>query len=447
MGSPITGISSQNSNIRTFDEEVPKIRDNVTNVNQDDYMKEIALLKLENEELKKMVSIDANEELNVKTKLNLENQKIQDEISVKQNELDILNGKVIELDDIVELESFGIYKPKFNFMTSEEYSNKLKDIREKQKQMIKDDRAVKLDNNFTLNGSQKEGQKMLKDTAKLFLRSFNVECDLAMIKTTFSNVDNMIKRISQNFESINKQGKLTGISMSEDYLELKKQELYISYEYAVKKQEEKEEQRAAKEQMREEAKLLKELENARKEIEKENTHYTKAYENVVEQLKNSTNEEEKEILEQKVLELQSKLDEIQEKFKDVENKEANKRAGYVYVISNIGSFGENVFKIGMTRRLEPMDRVDELGDASVPFRFDVHAMIFSDDAPTLENAIHKAFDSKKVNMVNTRREFFNVSLEQIENVVKQNFDKSVEFTKIPVAEEYRESIKIKESLR
>ena len=115
----------------------------------------------------------------------------------------------------------------------------------------------------------------------------------------------------------------------------------------------------------------------------------------------------------------------------------------MYVISNIGSFGENIYKIGMTRRLDPQDRVDELGDASVPFRFDVHAMIFSEDAPALEAALHNAFEDKKVNLVNNRKEFFNVTLDEIEKVVKENYDKTVDFIKLPEAEQYRESMMIR----
>ena len=142
---------------------------------------------------------------------------------------------------------------------------------------------------------------------------------------------------------------------------------------------------------------------------------------------------------------EKQLEKIDAAFGDVEYREANQRAGYVYVISNIGAFGENVYKIGMTRRLDPMDRIDELGDASVPFKFDVHAMIFSDDAPKLEAALHNAFADKKLNFVNQRREFFNVSLEEIKQVVRDNFDKSVEFVEIPPAEQYRESLLLREA--
>lgn len=144
--------------------------------------------------------------------------------------------------------------------------------------------------------------------------------------------------------------------------------------------------------------------------------------------------------------MQTQVSKIDKNLADIDYREANQRVGYVYVISNIGSFGENIYKIGMTRRLNPQERVDELGNASVPFNFDVHAMIFSKDAPALENALHHAFDDRKVNMVNKRREFFNVSLDEIEKVVKENFDGSVEFEKTALAEQYRESLKIKKEL-
>ena len=143
---------------------------------------------------------------------------------------------------------------------------------------------------------------------------------------------------------------------------------------------------------------------------------------------------------QKKEELLHQLEETSKAIEDVDYREANKKAGYVYIISNIGAFGENVYKIGMNRRLDPMERIDELGDASVPFKFDVHAMIFSEDAPALENQLHKAFESKKLNKINSRKEFFNVSLSEIKKVVRQNFDKTVEWTDIAEAEQYRQSI-------
>jgi len=142
-------------------------------------------------------------------------------------------------------------------------------------------------------------------------------------------------------------------------------------------------------------------------------------------------------------ELAANIDEVDKGIADVDYREANARAGYVYVISNIGSFGGDVFNIGMTRRLEPMDRINELGDASVPFNFDVHAMIFTDDAPGLETALHNRFADRKLNLVNQRRKFFKCSLDEIEDAVKQNYDQTVEFYEVPDAEQYRVSEKMR----
>ena len=145
--------------------------------------------------------------------------------------------------------------------------------------------------------------------------------------------------------------------------------------------------------------------------------------------------------------MENRLSDIDKALTDIDYRQANMKAGYVYIISNIGAFGENVYKIGMTRRLDPQDRVDELGDASVPFNFDVHAMIFSDDAPALEAALHRAFENRKLNMVNQRREFFNVTLDEIKEVIKENFDKTVEFIDVPDAEQYRISLKMKANIQ
>ncbi|QLK09554.1 UPF0325 protein YaeH (plasmid) [Priestia megaterium] len=221
--------------------------------------------------------------------------------------------------------------------------------------------------------------------------------------------------------------------------------MYLKYEFEQKKQEEKEEKQAIKERMREEAKALKELEKAKEKVEKEEKHFVQAIEKMNEQLSTS-NDNEKEKLLDKLRELERQLEETKKNKEDVLYRVQNTRAGYVYIISNIGSFGEDVYKIGMTRRLEPMDRVKELGDASVPFTFDVHAMIFSEDAPTLENAIHKALTHKKVNKVNDRKEFFRVSLQEIEDLVKSNHNKTVEFTKLAQAEDYRKSLTLEKDL-
>ena len=254
------------------------------------------------------------------------------------------------------------------------------------------------------------------------------------------------KRIKKTFERLNKLNESNRVELTEEYLDYKLLELEMVYEYQVKKQEEKEEQKRIREEMREEAKMKKELEEAKKNTLKDISHFKKALDALNKQLNSDRlSEEELHNLKVKKEELENKINDLNKTLEDIDYRQANQKAGYVYIISNIGAFGKDIYKIGMTRRLEPMDRVDELGDASVPFNFDVHAMIFSEDAPKLENALHKAFENRKLNMVNSRREFFNVTLEEIEKVIKDNFDKTVEFVREPKAEQYRESLKIREA--
>ncbi|HEU4322885.1 MAG TPA: DUF4041 domain-containing protein [Roseiflexaceae bacterium] len=346
---------------------------------------------------------------------------------------------MVVMDDEILLQSFGFYKPKYDLVNSEEYKNKLDQIRKQQADLIKQGKAAYGTTNWSVNNSQKEGEKMVKDYVKLILRSFNTECDSSILSVKFNNIDSIEKRIRKAFEALNDLGRRMSIVISNDYLKLKLQELYLCYEYQLKKQQEKEEQKRIREQMREEAKLLKEIEDLKSKLVKEENHFNKALASIEAQLQRVSSEAERELLEKEKTSIQQRLAEVEKNKQDVQNREQNTRAGYVYIISNIGSFGEHIYKIGVTRRLDPQERVDELGDASVPFDFDIHAIIFSDDAPSLENALHKAFEGRRLNMINRRREFFRVTLAEIEQVVKHNFSKPVEFLALPDASEYRQS--------
>lgn len=360
----------------------------------------------------------------------------------ERNTLEQLKRQVIETDETILLQEFGFYTPHYSYNLSDEYKNKLKEIRDRQKQMIKDGKAVTGNMNWTVNGNNAKGRKMVKDTQKLLLRAFNAECDDAVEHVKFNNIEATAKKIRSSAEAISKLGGMMGISITNDYLRLKSEELYLMYEYQLKKQEEKEAAKEARARQREEAKAAKELEEARKKLEKEQTHYQNALTKLLAQI-NTASPSELDVLNAKRKELEGQLSKIDTEIKDVDYRAANQKAGYVYIISNIGSFGEDIYKIGMTRRLDPMDRVNELGDASVPFDFDVHAMIFTDDAPALEAALHNAFADRKVNCINHRREFFNVTLDEIKQVVRQNFDKTVEFIDIAPAQQYRESLLVK----
>lgn len=360
-------------------------------------------------------------------------------ISDTEDKLKAAKQNLIEVSDAVQLQDFGLYTPHYNLMRADEYKAKMMEIRALQKDMVRNGSAVTGSQTWTVNGNASKGKKMVADMQKLLLRAFNAECDDVIEHVKYNNIETAEKRITSSQEAITKLGTIMGVSIVPAYYRLKLEELYLAFEYAQKKQEEKEEQREARAQMREEAKLAREIEEARKKLEKEQQHYNNALAKVNAQL-DAASEEDRAAIEEKKSIIESQLQKIDKEFADVDYRQANQRAGYVYIISNIGAFGENVYKIGMTRRLDPQDRVDELGDASVPFNFDVHAMIFSDDAPKLEAALHNAFADRKLNFVNQRREFFNVTLEEIKKVVKENFDKSVEFVELAPAQQYRESI-------
>lgn len=417
-------------------------------------LERIAELENENKRLKNSLNVlGGNDYFEIQKIIKQEEEKrelIQSENKLLELETEKLNSTLLDLkkkiDEInvdVEMMEFGLYKPKYDCANSQEYENKLKIIRDKQKEMIKNKTALNYSTNWTLDGSKSKGQAMNNDNMKIYLRAFNNECDVLISKVKFNNFDKIKERIYKCADTLDKLNQRNKISITNQFLNLKIDELHVVHEYNCKKQDEKEAMKAAKEAEREQAKLQKEIIEARKKIEKEQTHYENALEKLLVQLA-SAPEGQREDIQDKINDINSKLTDIQKNLEDIDYREANQRAGYVYVISNVGSFGEGVYKIGMTRRLEPMDRVEELGDASVPFKFDVHAMIFSDDAPKLENALHKAFENNKVNMINGRKEFFKVSLEEIEEVVKNNHDKLIEFNKYAEAQQYRESEKIKE---
>lgn len=367
----------------------------------------------------------------------------QNELNETMAELAQAKSQVIETEETILMQSFGLYNPHYSFTKADDYKARLLEIRADQKDMIKNKTAVSGSTNWTVNGNTSKGKKMVSDMQKLLLRAFNSECDDVIEHVKYNNIETAEKRITASREAISKLGSIMEVSITAKYYRLKIEELHLAFEYAQKKQQEKEEQKEARARMREEAKLAKEIEEARKKLEKEQSHYRNALKTILSQLEKAS-DEDRAAIEEKKNQIEAQLHKIDKDFADVDYREANQRAGYVYVISNIGAFGENVYKIGMTRRLDPMDRVDELGDASVPFNFDVHAMIFSNDAPKLEAALHNAFANRKLNFVNQRREFFNVSLDEIKQVVKENFDSSVEFTELAPAEQYRESLKLRE---
>jgi len=367
--------------------------------------------------------------------------KLNDEYISAKTIFDSLNTEIQKLEENLEVSSFGLYKPHYDYDTPESYKIELDKIVEQAKEVIKSNSAIVCGTEWEVNGSKVEGRKMTRHYSKIMLRAFNGECDSAVLKVRWNNISNMEERILKAYSAINKLGETHNISITDEYLQLKMQELRLTYEYQEKRHDEKEEQRRIREQLREEEKSIREIEQARLEAEKEEVRYTKALQKAREELSGAT---DKEIdgLKQKICDLEIHLKNAQELKERAISMAQITKAGHVYVISNIGSFGDNVYKIGMTRRMEPSDRVRELSGASVPFGFDIHAMIYSENAPELENKFHKKFAYNRLNLINNRKEFFNVTLNDLEEFARDN-GYVIEFMKIAEARDYRQTCSIR----
>ncbi len=336
-------------------------------------------------------------------------------------------------DESIQLAELGFYKPHFDFGTSEEYKEEVAGVRRQQKDMISSKDAIFCTTEWAVEGSKSKGKTMTNRGIRLTARAFNNECDAAISNARWNNVDRMEKRIEKAHEAINKLNQSSAIIISNEYYSLKRKELWLAYEYADKKHQEKEAQQEIRRQMREEAKLKQEMEAALREEEK--------YNKLLEKAKNDAEKAtgaKLDSLNGKIEALSQELKIAHEKAERAKSMAEQTKRGHIYVISNLGAFGENVYKIGMTRRLEPLDRVKELGDASVPFIFDVHAMIHSEDAPALESALHKKFNQSRLNLVNSRKEFFRVGLSDIEQEVKK-ISPEAEFIVTAEARDFRES--------
>jgi hypothetical protein len=417
MSSRLKDKSKENTELKRQNDALKKIEEKyspIINI-EDEYNKKIS-------ELDSLLNEISDSEKTI-AEYNKQISSIEEILSVYESRLDIIES--------------GIYTPIYDFSTSEEYKTKLSLNIDKQKAMIQSNKAAICYTVFTMDGSASKGQKVVKSYQKIILRAYNNECDALISKVKWNNFEQIKERMLKSREVLNKQGETFSILITNEYERLKIEQLTLEHEYNLKKQKEKEQQRAAQEALREEERARKEFEKAEAEALKEEQMYKKALEKARKEAEIATGDAHTKLLE-KIQNLENELREALSRKERAMSMAQQTKRGHVYVISNIGSFGENVYKIGMTRRLEPEDRVKELGDASVPFSFDIHAMIFSEDAPKLEAALHNQFESHKVNMVNPRKEFFNVTLDEIKDVVKNNHIEAT-FIDIPEAEEYRET--------
>lgn len=378
------------------------------------------------------------------------NQKVAEkdkQISDLDKKIKDLNDQLVNVSDEVMYEDYGLYKPRYDFANSSAYKGKLSEVRSNQKEMIRNGEAGTIFNSLTMNGSAAKGRSMQKKNIKQLVRSFNGECEAAINKVTKSNIEMIEKRITRSFEQLNKLNEPNGVRLTAKYLDSKLDEAHIALEYALKKEQEKELLREQRQREKEERQAQKEYAQERAKYEKDETHFQQAKDLLQEKINNSKSDVEIESLKRKLADLQDKLSDIQTKKAKLSDRAENPTAGYVYIISNIGSFGQNVYKIGVTRRLDPMDRINELSSASVPFKFDVHALIFTDDAYKLETELHEYFDKKRVNKVNKRKEFFRLNIDEIKEVLSKHKELTFDFHEIPDAPEYRDTLLIEKQMQ
>lgn len=307
---------------------------------------------------------------------------------------------------------------------------RLDDTRARIKKMVRDKTAVHASTTFTFNNSAAKGRKFVSDMSKMMLRAYNAEAENCVLTVRAGNGEAARKRLERARDQAEKLGTLIDLRISYQYHSLRLEELRLALDYQNAKKAEKEAEREERARLREERRAQQELQAERDRLEKERQHYL----NVLAQLEEQGRADE-------AAEMRTRMEEVDTQIEAVDSRNANIRAGYVYVISNLGSFGERMVKIGMTRRLDPMDRVRELGDASVPFNFDVHALFFSEDAVGLETSLHHHFADRRVNRVNARREFFYATPAEVRDALTEIASGSLlEFTEEPAAEQYRQSL-------
>ncbi|TDD65512.1 DUF4041 domain-containing protein [Actinomadura darangshiensis] len=354
---------------------------------------------------------------------------VRSETQEKRRKLKALRKEIVETQDLALLQEAGVYEYQHPLADVVAYKAELARVKDRIKSMAGGGKAVVGATNWTVNGSAAQGAKMVRDFSKLMLRAYNAEADNLIRTMRPYKLQSAIDRLDKTAQTIERLGKTMDIRVSRQYREVRVRELRLTADHLAKAEEEKERVRAERERQREEDKARKEFEREKARLLKERSHVESALARL------EANGDAAG-----AAELRAKLADVESAISDVEGRAAKVRAGYVYVISNLGAFGERMVKIGMTRRLDPMDRVRELGDASVPFRFDVHALIFSEDAVGLEGRLHQEFAERRVNQVNLRREFFYATPAEVRGVLERIAGNHLlEYTELPEAGEFRAS--------
>ena len=336
--------------------------------------------------------------------------------------------ELVELDDEKVLQSVGIYRYHHPLENAVAYKAELQQLGAQIADLVKAGLAIERSTMFTFDNSLAKGRRMSTDLAKLMLRAYNAEADNSIRALRLGNVVTAKKRLEASRTAIAKLGRMMEMRISDAFHALRLREIELTADWLIKKQEEKEAARDERARLREQRRVERELAEERAQLDKERAHL----ENALLALREAGEED---------LDLEARLAAIDEAIAQNDFRLANIRAGYVYVISNRGAFGPNVVKIGLTRRLEPLQRITELSGASVPFRFDVHALFFSEDAVSLEHQLHEHFAEMALNRANSRKEFFFATPAQVREVLTEKVGNLLEFTEGAAATEYLQSIR------
>jgi hypothetical protein len=360
--------------------------------------------------------------------LRRENRELHDKLDEATAQIESLRTGIEVLHDV------GIYNYRHPLESAVAYQEALAEISSEVKAYIAEGRAIDVSTRFTFDNSLAKGRKMTAELSKLMLRAYNAEAENCVRYVKAGNLKAAEKRLTGAATAIARYAAMMEMQINPAYHDLRLRELALTADYQMKVQEEREEAREERARLREEQRAEQELRRERERLDKERAHYAAAYQ----ALADTGRDDERE-------DLAARIAEIDGRIADNDYRTANIRAGYVYVISNIGSFGPGIVKIGMTRRLEPMDRVRELGDASVPFGFDVHALFFADDAVGVEHSLHQHFAARRVNRVNLRREYFYVTPAEVKNQLAEIAGNLLEFVEHPDAEQYHCSEQIRAS--
>lgn len=337
-----------------------------------------------------------------------------------------LAAQLIDVRHSVDIQELGLYDFEHPAEESTDLANKLSALRVEIKQMASSGVATVASDSVTFSNSAVKGRQFVKNMSKTMLSAYNAEAENCIKSVKAGGLTTARARLERVAERVARNGTMIDLRITPRYHKLRLDELSLAARHleAVKAAKEAERERRA--ELREQKKVEEELRRERERLQKERDHYA----NAMEALRARGDLVGAEAL-------QAKLADVDRALEDVDYREANIRAGYVYVISNVGAFGERMVKIGMTRRLDPMDRIRELGDASVPFRFDVHALFFSDDAVGVETMLHREFAEVRVNRMNPRREFFYVTPAQVLHALHEHNIAIVEFRTESDAEEFR----------